>query len=240
MTNGKFYWLKLKKDFFKRHDIRIIESMPQGHVSVLFYLKLMLESVDHEGELRFSNKVPYSAEMLATITETDVEVVKESLERLQTFGMIEITQDGTIIIDKVKTMIGSASDTDEARRSKRYRERKKAECDESSRTNVTNRHGKCDESSREIEIENRVRDRDRDRDRDRYFFSKNNGFVPPTIEEICSYCESRHNGINPQNFYDYYSAKNWTLGNSNKQMSDWKAAIRAWETNQKRYTEDDI
>ena len=25
-----FYWLKLKRDFFKRHDIQIIESMPNG------------------------------------------------------------------------------------------------------------------------------------------------------------------------------------------------------------------
>ena len=57
--NGKYYWLKLKKDFFKRHDIRILESMPDGHISVLFYLKLMLESVDHEGELRFSEKTAY-------------------------------------------------------------------------------------------------------------------------------------------------------------------------------------
>ena len=28
--NKRFYWLKLKKDFFKRHDIRIIEAMPNG------------------------------------------------------------------------------------------------------------------------------------------------------------------------------------------------------------------
>ena len=57
--NGKYYWLKLKKDFFKRHDIRILESMPNGEQTVLFYLKLMLESVDHDGELRFSEEIPY-------------------------------------------------------------------------------------------------------------------------------------------------------------------------------------
>ena len=28
MSDKKYYWLKLKKDFFKRHDIQIIESMP--------------------------------------------------------------------------------------------------------------------------------------------------------------------------------------------------------------------
>ena len=35
---AKFYWLKLKRDFFKRHDIQIIEAMPNGKDYVLFYL----------------------------------------------------------------------------------------------------------------------------------------------------------------------------------------------------------
>ena len=104
--DGKYYWLKLKKDFFKRHDIRILESMPDGHITVLFYLKLMLESVDHEGELRFSEKTAYSPEMLATITDTDIEIVKVSLERLNELGLIKITKKGTIILDKVKSMVG--------------------------------------------------------------------------------------------------------------------------------------
>ena len=53
MSDGKYYWLKLKRDFFKRHDIRIVEGMPNGKEYILFYLKLLCESVDHEGSLRF-------------------------------------------------------------------------------------------------------------------------------------------------------------------------------------------
>ena len=41
MADKKYYWLKLKKDFFKRHDIQIIENMPNGKDYVLFYLKLL-------------------------------------------------------------------------------------------------------------------------------------------------------------------------------------------------------
>ena len=48
MGRGKFYWLKLDKDFFKRHDIKIIESMPNGKDYILFYLKLLCESLDHD------------------------------------------------------------------------------------------------------------------------------------------------------------------------------------------------
>ena len=158
--SSKFYWLKLRKDYLKRHDIKILESMPDGQLSVLFYLKLMLESVDHEGELRFSDKVPYTPEMLATVTDTDADVAKASIKRLQDLGMIEIESDGTIIIDQVKSMIGCASDSDSANRQRRYRERKKEECDillHENVTPVTDSVTNCDadrnKTSRDIEIE---------------------------------------------------------------------------------------
>ena len=59
MAEKKYYWLKLKRDFFKRHDIKIIEAMPNGKEYSLFYLKLLCESVDHEGSLRFSEQIPW-------------------------------------------------------------------------------------------------------------------------------------------------------------------------------------
>ena len=36
MSDGKFYWLKLKRDFFKRHDVHCINGMENGetHVTV--------------------------------------------------------------------------------------------------------------------------------------------------------------------------------------------------------------
>ena len=59
MADKKYYWLNSSETFFKRHDIQIIESMPNGKDYVLFfYLKLLVESVDHEGALRFSSTIP--------------------------------------------------------------------------------------------------------------------------------------------------------------------------------------
>ena len=40
----------------------------------------------------------------------------------------------------------------------------------------------------------------------------------------------RNNGIDPQYFYDYQTARNWTLSNG-KRMADWRATIRTWERN---------
>ena len=123
--DSKFYWLKLKRDFFKRHDIRIIESMPNGKEYILFYLKLLCESVDHEGNLRFSDRIPYSEEMLATITNTNVDVVRSAVDIFSKLGMMDLLDDGTYFMSEVNKMIGSASDSDGANRIRRYRERQK-------------------------------------------------------------------------------------------------------------------
>lgn len=122
---SKFYWLKLKRDFFKRHDIRIIESMPNGKDYILFYLKLLCESVDHEGNLRFSEEIPYNEDMLATITNTNVDIVRSAIKVFSSLQMMEILDDGTYFMNEVNRMIGSAVDNDNANRQRRFREKQK-------------------------------------------------------------------------------------------------------------------
>ena len=122
---SKYYWLKLKRDFFKRHDIRIIETMPNGKEYILFYLKLLCESVDHDGHLRFNDQIPYSEEMLSTITNTNVDIVRSAIKIFTQLGMMDIYDDGTLFLREVDRMIGSASNTDGANRVRRYRERQK-------------------------------------------------------------------------------------------------------------------
>ena len=107
MAEGKFYWLKLKRDFFKRHDIRIIEELPNGKEYILFYLKLLLESIDHEGALRFSDTVPYNEQMLSVITNTNVDVVRSAMKIFVELNMIEVLGDETIFMAEVDKLIGS-------------------------------------------------------------------------------------------------------------------------------------
>ena len=121
----KYYWLKLKRDFFKRHDVRIIEQMPNGKDYVLFYLKMLLESIDHEGQLRFNETIPYNEQMLSVITDTNIDIVKSAMDIFEQLGLVEILDDNTIYMNEVKRMIGSAIDNDNANRQRRFRERKK-------------------------------------------------------------------------------------------------------------------
>ena len=119
MATKKYYWLKLKRDFFKRHDIRIIEEMPNGKDYVLFYLKLLLESIDHCGELRFSETIPYNEQMLAVITNTNIDLVRSAMKVFVQLKMVEMLDDETIYMTEVKKMVGS--ETASAERVRKHR-----------------------------------------------------------------------------------------------------------------------
>lgn len=121
MSNKKYYWLKLKKDFFKRHDIQIIENMPNGKDYVLFYLKLLVESVDHEGGLRFNETIPYNEQMLATITNTNVDTVTNAMRLFRDLGMIEVLDDKTIYMNEVSKMLGAETYWAEKKREQRQK-----------------------------------------------------------------------------------------------------------------------
>ena len=115
----KYYWLKLKKDFFKRHDIKIIEDMENGKDYILFYLKLLCESVDHEGNLRFSETIPYNEKMLSTITNTNIDIVRSAMKVFTELNMIEILEDKTIFMRECERMLGCETYWAERKREQR-------------------------------------------------------------------------------------------------------------------------
>ena len=105
----KYYWFKLKDDFFKRHDIKIIKSMPNGKDYVIFYLQLLCESLSHEGKLRFNEEVPYDEEMLSIITDTNIDVVRSAMKLFCQLKLIEILDDQTIYMTRLQNMVGSTT-----------------------------------------------------------------------------------------------------------------------------------
>ena len=46
-------------------------------------------------------------------------------------------------------------------------------------------------------------------------------------ELIKQYCLERNNGIDAEQFFDFYESKNWYVGKN--KMKNWQAAIRTWE-----------
>ena len=54
-----------------------------------------------------------------------------------------------------------------------------------------------------------------------------NYFKSETLAEIKQYCLERNNGIDAEQFFDFYESKNWYVGKN--KMKNWQAAIRTWE-----------
>lgn len=119
----RYFWLKLHKGFFKRHDVKLIR-MKHGNAGVVFYLSLLCESLDHEGALRFSEGVPYSVDELPVVTETEIAadeaeaVVNTLIEK----GLMTVDEQGTFYMTKLMEMCGSETGMAKYQRERRAKE----------------------------------------------------------------------------------------------------------------------
>lgn len=124
MTNKKYYWLKLKEDFFEEDAISWIEEQEKGKEYCLFYLKLCLKSLKSNGLLirNVGNLlVPYDPKTLAKITNTDIDTVRVSMEILTKIGLIQILENGEIFITQLQNMVGSETKWAEKKRLQRQK-----------------------------------------------------------------------------------------------------------------------
>jgi predicted phage replisome organizer len=96
--------------------------MPNGKDYILFYLKLLLESIDHEGSLRFSDTIPYNEQMLSVVTNTNIDIVRSAMKLFIELNMMSICDDKTIYMNEVEKLIGSETKWAEKKRLQRAKE----------------------------------------------------------------------------------------------------------------------
>lgn len=121
----KYYWLKLNLDFFEREEIKVIEEMPNGIEYCYFYMKLLVKSANSDGLLVFRGVVPYTLEMLASVTNTNIDIVRNAVKLFLNLGMMQRLEDKTLYMHEVQNMLGC--ETEYARKKREYREKKKLE-----------------------------------------------------------------------------------------------------------------
>lgn len=171
MSQKKYYWLKLKEDFFDDDTIEWIEDQPNGSTYALFYLKLCLKSLKTNGVLIRNvgdMLIPYDAKKLAEITRTDTDTVKVAMDLFQKIGLIQILENGEIFISQLENMVGSETSKAQLMRNKRARDKQKAleEPKETDGNNVTELLPSCYteiEKEKEKEKEKELTDRQRER-----------------------------------------------------------------------------
>lgn len=118
-TNKKYYYIKLKEDFFDKEEIVLLESGRDGFKYSNFLLKLYLKSLRGDGRLIFNEFIPYDTKMLSKITRFSENFTKKALKKLQDFGLIEVLDDGVIYMLNIQDFIGESST--EADRKRVYR-----------------------------------------------------------------------------------------------------------------------
>ena len=126
--NKKYYWLKLRDDFFERDEVKIIEGQQNGKDYIIFYMKLLLKSVKTEGELYFRDAIPYSPQMLATITGTNIDTVKVAVDLFTSLGLMEKWSNGTLFMLETQNMIGSESKWANYKRVERSKKEQIGQC----------------------------------------------------------------------------------------------------------------
>ena len=245
---GRNYWMKMRRDFFKRHDIKLLRA-EAGNDAVLFYIQLLCESIDHDGRIRYSEKKPYTIKQLATITEMPVEIAKQSLEAAKELDLIQEEKDGTLYLPEAENMTGSETEWAEKKRKTRGQKKDNEgtpeghdednvpqmspEEEDNEGTPEGQRPTEKElelESEKEIDLEKELeleieRERAKKNARPRSIAKR---FEPPTEEEVRAYCHEKGYKINPEQFMAYYQANGWRVGKN--PMKDWKAAVVSWKT----------
>lgn len=149
----KYYYLKIKENFFDSEDMKLLESMDNGYIYSNILMKMYLLSLKNGGKLMYKDKIPYNSKMLSTILNHNIDILDKAISIFKELNLIEILDSGAIFMLDIQNYIGKSSD--EADRKRAYRNQIENEkmilledkCPDKCQTNLSN-----------------IKDRDKDKD----------------------------------------------------------------------------
>lgn len=156
MSNDKkYYFLKLKEDFFFSGEVLIIEKMQNGMLYSNILLKLYLLSLKFNGFLKLNENVNYTPEMLASLTGHKLETVEKALDLFLELGLIVECADNSIYMSNIEDMVGTSStEADRKRRARAELKRLGSQAEDKCPQDVRTLSEKCPtEIEKEIEID---------------------------------------------------------------------------------------
>jgi predicted phage replisome organizer len=144
----KYYWLKLKDDFFRDKRIKKLRRIAGGDTYTVIYLKMQLLSIKNNGVLIYEGIEDNFAEELALELDEDTDNVKVTLAFLHGNGMLEETEQDHFLMTETIKCIGSESASAERVRKHREKKQKALQCN----TQVTIGNTEI-EKEKEIDLE---------------------------------------------------------------------------------------
>ena len=213
-SEKKYFWLKLKEDFFTSKRIKKLRKMAGGDTYTIIYLKMQLLSLKTDGVLRYTGLEDNFATELALDLDEKAEDVGVVLLYLASCGLIETSDNVNFLLPYVVENTGS--ETDAAERMRKIRQRNKSEqCSPMLQGCYTEKEIEK-ETEKELDPDKEIVVAKPPRTR----------FTPPTVQEVKAYCTEKGYHVDAERFVDYYMSNGWMVGRTH--MKDWKAAVRTW------------
>lgn len=204
---NRFYWLRLKDDFFSSKRVKKLRTMKKGDTYLIIYLKIQLLAVRTHGVLEYTGlEASFAEELALDIDENakDVQTVLDYLERTE----LITTEDGgrtwvlPFVVDNTGTEGSSAA---------RMRAKRREQSANNVQTEAHNVHVVSEqcygETEKEIEIE-KTRD-------------------IPALGDVEMFCQREGITVNPYAFWKTMEEQNWTI--DGEPVRNWKALITSWD-----------
>ena len=155
----RYYWLKLKEDFFDEDTMKYIEELPNGKEYSLIYLKMCLKSLKLDGYLKRvvgNTVIPYDIPTLSKLVNSNVDTVRVAMKIFEEIGLVSVLDSGEIYMSQLSEMIGSETEAAKQKRIERANS-DFATLSHDSRKNVAQSIEKEKEKEKEIELETDIK-----------------------------------------------------------------------------------
>lgn len=141
MENNKkkrYYWLKLKEDFFNRKEIKKLRKLAGGDTFVIIYLKMLLISINNDGIIRFDGVENSLEDELALQLDEGADNVRMTVLYLKAQGLLEQVDVNGSEYSLPEAIQNVGSEAESTERVRRMREKKKMLAIEQNKRNELN------------------------------------------------------------------------------------------------------
>lgn len=112
----KYYYLKLKDNFFDSEEMKIVKAMDNGYEYACILLEMYLKSLKNNGNLIFQDKIPYNPKMLSVVLGHNIAIIEKAIKIFDDLNLIELLETGEIFLLNIQSYIGkSSSEADRVR-----------------------------------------------------------------------------------------------------------------------------
>lgn len=122
MADKRYYWIKIKSDFFDLPTIDWLQDQKNGCEYIVLYQKLCLLSANSGGELvrKVGDMIiPYDVKKIAEVTRFKFDTVVVAMGLYKKIGLIVEREDGVFVVAGIGEMVGSETKWAEKKRLQR-------------------------------------------------------------------------------------------------------------------------